>query len=68
MDGKDWRARQAERAEAQRRAAHELAASFGARIYRFGVGWRVVGPSAHILVADLRYLERDDFVLYGKRG
>jgi len=43
------------------RKAHELAARFGARITPSGAGWRIVGPSINVLVADLRYLDERDF-------
>lgn len=43
-------------------AARRLAEQAGARIVSFGRGWRVVGPTIDVLVADLGSLHPADFV------
>jgi len=48
-------------AERRRAEARRLAEQAGARILPFGHGWRVVGPTIDVVVADLATLNAGDF-------
>lgn len=63
MNGREvLRHRRGEKHEQDRREAYELAATFGARIVPFGSGWRIVGPTVDLVVHDLRFVRREDFL------
>lgn len=48
--------------EHKRENARRLAEQAGARVYPFGRGWRVLGPTVDVLLADLGSLHPADFV------
>jgi len=48
--------------ERKREDARRLAHQAGARVYPFGVAWRVVGPTVDMLLSDLALLTPADFV------
>lgn len=54
--------------ERKRADARRLAEEAGARVYPFGIGWRVVGPTVDMLLSDLVLLTPADFVRMMPRG
>ena len=77
MNGREvLRHRRAEKHEQDRREAYELAATFGARIVRFGAGWRIVGPSCDLIAVMHAAIVGEDFandddvreLMYGHRA
>lgn len=48
--------------------ARQMAEAAGARIYRHGCAWRVVGPTVDVLITDLSLLRPNDFVVPAARA